>query len=248
MKKFLHNLALLGLVFAFLNIQAPVAFGALDQGTVCTLLNNQQATSNAATPADAANKMFVVTEERLGKADNNISFDCYRKITCTVTKNAAPASTGTGGSQQTQGQGATPSGPPQPNLVRKCTPNYVAADCSGSSDELSTDPTKSADQMKMEENKSYSICEPIRVYVAAAGNQLLYYYIGQIYSYVATLGGMIAVLILIVAGLMRTTAGDNTNQIGEANNMIKKCIYGLALLFLSAIILYTINPNFFVLQ
>lgn len=86
------------------------------------------------------------------------------------------------------------------------------------------------------------------VYVTDAGTNLLYFYIGQIYSYVAFLGSLLAVLTLIIAGLLRTTAGSNTNQIGTANKLIEKCLTGLALLFLSSIILYVINPNFFVIS
>jgi hypothetical protein len=94
----------------------------------------------------------------------------------------------------------------------------------------------------------YTICEPIRVYVSGAGTELLYYYIGQVYKYIAMLGGLIAVLALILAGIMRATAGDNTNQIANANKIVTKCITGLIVLFTSAIILYTINPNFFIIS
>lgn len=84
------------------------------------------------------------------------------------------------------------------------------------------------------------------IYISPAGTNLLYQYVGKIYTYMASIGGVIAVLIMIVAGILRATAGDRTEQVTQANKLMTKCISGLVLLFLSAIILYTINPNFFV--
>ncbi len=191
---------------------------ALDATTVCMFLSKQTDPI-----PELKDKMLVVTEERLGAADDKNTFNCFRKIQCTVNKPDAA----------TKGTTAT-------DLIRKCEPTYTSSSCTST-------PAKDMEtQMGMKEGNTYTICEPIMVYVSAAGTELLYYYMGQIYRYTATVGGLLAVLILIVAGVMRSTAGDNTNQVTSANNLIKKCIYGLVVLFSSAIILYTINPNFFV--
>lgn len=113
--------------------------------------------------------------------------------------------------------------------------------CNGSSQQ---DINTQLSSGKVNATDQFTICEPVMVYVANAGNNLLYYYIGKVYRYAATLGGTLAVLIMIVAGVMYATAGDS-DRTGKAKDIITKCLSGLALLFLSAIILYTINPNFF---
>jgi hypothetical protein len=90
-------------------------------------------------------------------------------------------------------------------------------------------------------------CEIVQVYVSPVGKSLLYGYVGQIYRYVAFIGGLIAVFIIIVAGIMWTSAGGNSEAISNAKAMITRSLVGLVVLFLSALILYTINPTFFTL-
>ncbi|MGL5831216.1 MAG: pilin [Candidatus Altimarinota bacterium] len=90
-------------------------------------------------------------------------------------------------------------------------------------------------------------CEIVQVYVAPVGTGLLYSYVGQIYRYVSFIGGLIAVFIIIVAGVMWTSAGGNSEAVSKAKEMITRSLVGLVVLFLSALILYTINPNFFTL-
>jgi hypothetical protein len=52
---------------------------------------------------------------------------------------------------------------------------------------------------------------------------------------------------LIIAGVMWSASGDQPEMLNKAKQMVGRCITGLIVLFLSAVILYTINPNFFVL-
>lgn len=171
-------------------------------------------------------KLLVITEEPLGTADNQTTFICYRKITCSVVpvedKSKKPSTT---------------------KDKRVCKTSYVSTGCQGNPqadiNKIQSDPAS---------KEAYTTCERVMVYVSAAGTNLLYYYIGQIYRYMAFLGGIVAVLTIIIAGLLRATAGDNSEQVGKANSLIAKCVTGLVLLFLSAIILYVINPNFFVIS
>ena len=71
-------------------------------------------------------------------------------------------------------------------------------------------------------------------------------YISMIYRYVAALGGIIAVLVVMFAGFQIMTSGGSTEARGEAKTMIIKTLMGVAMLFLSGLFLYAINPNFYV--
>jgi hypothetical protein len=98
---------------------------------------------------------------------------------------------------------------------------------------------------KTTDKVTYTACQRVQVLYAPSGAGLLYGYIGLIYKYAAGIIGIISVLYLVWGGIMITTAGDNTGRIDEAKTKIFQSIAGLILLFLSAVILYTINPNFF---
>lgn len=88
-------------------------------------------------------------------------------------------------------------------------------------------------------------CQRVQVFFNKSGTSLLYAYIGVIYRWAAGTIGIVCVIILVVSGLQITIAGDNSGKIDEAKERITQSLAGLALLFLSAVILYTINPNFF---
>lgn len=90
-------------------------------------------------------------------------------------------------------------------------------------------------------------CQRVQVLVAQSGVDLLMQYIGIIYRWAASVIGIISVIYLVWGGFMITTAQDSTEAIGKAKEKIMQSIAGLVLLFLSAVILYTINPNFFTL-
>jgi threonine/homoserine/homoserine lactone efflux protein len=72
-------------------------------------------------------------------------------------------------------------------------------------------------------------------------------YIGIIYRWAAGVIGIVSVIYLVWGGFMITAAQDDTEAINKAKEKIMQSIAGLILLFLSAVILYTINPNFFTL-
>lgn len=165
-----------------------------------------------------ANKLVVITEEPLGAPSAGFSTTCARVTECSLGLYDAN----------------------NPNQIRKCFTSYDTIDkCNGI-----TPP----DAQTMQQASFYRYCEIVQVYFSDGGTSLLYGYIGAIYRYVAVLGGFIAVLVLIIAGVMRSAAGDNTEMISKANQLVTRCITGLIVLFLSALILYTINPNFFVIS
>jgi len=88
-------------------------------------------------------------------------------------------------------------------------------------------------------------CQRVQALISQSGVGLLMAYLGIIYRWAAGIIGVISVVYMIWGGLTITMAQDDTSSIDKAKEKIFQSIAGLVLLFLSAIILYTINPNFF---
>lgn len=76
------------------------------------------------------------------------------------------------------------------------------------------------------------------------GTALLQKYASLIYKWIAGIIGFIAVLVIVVSGIQISVSGVIEQQ-AEAKARIVKVFAGLALLFLTSLILYTINPTFF---
>lgn len=75
---------------------------------------------------------------------------------------------------------------------------------------------------------------------------LLAEYVSMIFKYTAALGAIIAVLVIMFAGFQLMVSGDGNEALGNAKTMIQKTLTGVALLFLAGLILYTVNPNFYI--
>lgn len=72
-------------------------------------------------------------------------------------------------------------------------------------------------------------------------------YVWKVYSWWASVTGLLAVLMVVVWGVQYIISGADPGQKDDAKERIKQALIALTLLMLSALILYTINPNFFVL-
>ena len=97
------------------------------------------------------------------------------------------------------------------------------------------------------ENYSYSYsCQEVTVIFSKGGTVMIEGYITMIYRWGANIVGIIAVLIIVVSGIQMAAAGGNQEAVTSARGRIVKSLVALALLFLSGLFLYTINPNFFV--
>lgn len=92
------------------------------------------------------------------------------------------------------------------------------------------------------------VCQKVQVLFAQSGTELLYTYVGRIYRWAAGTIGIVTVLFLIVGGIEMSTAGGDSGRIEKAKERITQSLAGLVILFLSALILYTINPNFFTIS
>lgn len=77
------------------------------------------------------------------------------------------------------------------------------------------------------------------------GGVILENYAKLLYKWLAGFIGIVAVLILIVGGIQISTAGANQEGLQSGKDRIIAALVGLTLLFLSSLILYTINPTFF---
>jgi hypothetical protein len=94
-------------------------------------------------------------------------------------------------------------------------------------------------------NKASIYCQQVQLIMSESGTDLIFIYVGGIYRWAASIIGMIAVLIMVISGIQISAAAGDQQAVTNAKNRIVQSLGGLALLFLSGIVLYTINPTFF---
>lgn len=132
-------------------------------------------------------------------------------------------------------------------------PDLAVADCLRVTTIVEGSGTEGGAQQSKSEYKDLSACpadakcQRVQVLMAKSGTALLYGYIGFIYRWAAATIGMVCVGMLVYYGIRIAASGSNESVLTEAKDHIAQSIGGLILLFLSAVILYTINPNFFVI-
>ncbi len=97
---------------------------------------------------------------------------------------------------------------------------------------------------KCAENSEKDDCRPVQLLVSTSGINLLKFYVLQVYIWAASVVGIIAVLVIVVSGIQIAASGGE-EQLTSARTRIMQSLAGLAILFLSGLILYTINPTFF---
>ncbi len=78
-----------------------------------------------------------------------------------------------------------------------------------------------------------------------SGTGLAMNYVSMIYKFGASVLGIIAVLVIVVSGVQIIAGGADENNISAAKDRILQALLSLAMLFSSALILRTINPDFF---
>ncbi len=88
-------------------------------------------------------------------------------------------------------------------------------------------------------------CTEVQLLLSQSGTIVIYMYINTIYRWAATIVGLISVMVMIFSGIQIATSGGETEVLTNAKSRIIKSLSGLAVLFLSGLILYTINPTFF---
>lgn len=90
-------------------------------------------------------------------------------------------------------------------------------------------------------------CDPVTVLISRGGTTMIEGYIALMYRWAASIVGVISVLVIVISGIQISAAGGESEAVNQAKSRILKSLGGLALLFLSGVLLYTINPNFFTL-
>lgn len=118
--------------------------------------------------------------------------------------------------------------------------SILAKDCS--------DKIKNGD-FEADDYKEYKVtasCKAVQVYLSKGGTTLLLNYISTIYKWAASIVGVIAVTVIIISGIQISLAGGDTQAVENAKARIVKSLSGIVVLFLSGLILYTINPTFFI--
>jgi len=78
-----------------------------------------------------------------------------------------------------------------------------------------------------------------------SGTDLAMNYVSMIYKFGASILGIIAVLVIVISGVQIIAGGADENNISAAKDRILQALLSLAMLFSSALILRTINPDFF---
>ncbi|MDP2691017.1 MAG: hypothetical protein Q8O95_01265 [bacterium] len=84
------------------------------------------------------------------------------------------------------------------------------------------------------------------VVVGKTGLDLLNNYATLVYRWIAGIVGSICILVVIISGIQISIGGLSQEEVSSAKDRILRSLVGLVVLFLSAFILYTINPIFFI--
>lgn len=101
------------------------------------------------------------------------------------------------------------------------------------------------DTCEKTDKDKYFTCKRVQIIEASSGTNLLNQYVKMIYLWAAGTIGIVAVLTIVISGVEIMAKGAS-GSIDEPKNRINQALLGLVILFLSGLILYTINPTFFV--
>jgi len=88
-------------------------------------------------------------------------------------------------------------------------------------------------------------CRAIMAILGKGGSSYIEGYVGLIYRWAAELVGLIATAVIIISSIQISFSGGEAEEINKAKGRILKSLAGIAVLFLSGLILYTANPTFF---
>jgi hypothetical protein len=95
------------------------------------------------------------------------------------------------------------------------------------------------------DEKTGTSCNEVMVIISKVGPSMIEGYISMIYKWAAGFVGLIAVAVIIISSIQISLSGGDSQAVTNSKDRILKSLAGLAVLFLSGLILYTVNPNFF---
>jgi len=88
-------------------------------------------------------------------------------------------------------------------------------------------------------------CSLVQILKGTSGSGLIKTYIAIIYRWAAGVVGIVAVLVIVLSGIQISLDQGGGESVSASKTRIMQSLAALAVLFLSALILYTINPTFF---
>lgn len=95
--------------------------------------------------------------------------------------------------------------------------------------------------------ETYSFyCQQVQVLLSKGGTSLIEGYISTIYNWAFGIVGLISVMVIIISAAQISLGAGDTQSIDSAKTRIIKSLSGIVVLALAGLILYTINPNFFI--
>lgn len=97
-----------------------------------------------------------------------------------------------------------------------------------------------------ESAQPYVTCQKVQVLITKKGGAgLIYLYVGTIYKWAASIVGILCVLMVVANGIIISASAGDQQAVTNAKTRIIQSIVALVILFLSALILNTANPNFY---
>jgi len=107
-----------------------------------------------------------------------------------------------------------------------------------------------SDSIKISEATSAGLptkvyCTQVQALFADSGTDLLKVYVNLIYRWAVGIIGVFSVIVILINGILISASNGDSSKVEAAKGRIIQSLMGLALLFLSGILLYSINPNFF---
>ena len=117
---------------------------------------------------------------------------------------------------------------------------YFTCGCNSQKSDLTKNARDYANRVNIE-------CELVQFIIADSGQGLAKTYLNMIYKWVASIIGIIAVIYIIINGIIISTAQNDSGQVAEAKKRIFQSLASLAILMAASIILYAINPTFFII-
>jgi type IV secretion system pilin len=141
----------------------------------------------------------------------------------------------------------------EPYIVKRCVRNTWVSKDKGLSVTQMLDECMGEEKGPTDWNPSTNkgdklYCQEVYAIISDGGTAMISGYIGMLYRWGASIVGLIAVLVIVISGMQIATAGGDSQAIEEAKGRILGSIGGIVVLFLSGLILYTVNPNFFTLS
>jgi hypothetical protein len=134
-----------------------------------------------------------------------------------------------------------------PLLLKTCN-SKIANEIKGKTETaVKSDPSDedTPDEHKVSAGDVEHSCKQVQVILSTGGTAHIAAYVSMIYKWAGGLVGLVAVIVIIISGMQLSLSGGEPDVINKAKTRIIQSISGIALLFLSALILYTINPTFF---